>query len=116
MRRSRGGNNRRGVIGGMMPPPVSRRGRRPILAAEAMLERIRRLGRRERGLFRAHLEHGALYARARRRFGSWARALEAAGIDYRATVERARARAAAKRRRRPRVASRTVPATLFTSR
>lgn len=85
-----------------MEPSSTRRGRRALVSAGAVLERIRRLDRREDGLFRVHRRHGSLYARARRQFGSWALALGAAGIDYRATLERARARAATTRRRRGR--------------
>jgi hypothetical protein len=51
------------------------------------------------GLFRVHLAEPALYARARRLFGSWARALDAAGLDHTATVSAARRRAHEARRR-----------------
>jgi hypothetical protein len=41
----------------------------------------------------------ALYARARRLFGSWAAALEASGLDHRATLAAARRRSIETRRR-----------------
>jgi len=75
-----------------------RRGRPLEMSAEQLLERIRErasLG----GLFRVHLAEPALYARARRLFGSWARALAAAGLDHTATVSAARRRAHEARRR-----------------
>jgi hypothetical protein len=86
--------------------PVHRRGRPSLLPPFVLLERIRALAGRDQGLFRVHRTHGALYARARRQFGSWAAAVRAAGIDYPAAVERARRRALANRRRR---GGRTVP-------
>jgi hypothetical protein len=76
------------------------RGRPALVPREIVLEHIRRLSRSEAGLFRAHHIHGALYARARRQFGSWAAALEAAGIDYRETLSQARKRGAARARPR----------------
>jgi hypothetical protein len=75
-----------------------RRGRPLEMSAEHLLERIREraaLG----GLFRVHLAEPALYARARRLFGSWARALAAAGLDHTAAVSAARRRAHEARRR-----------------
>jgi hypothetical protein len=51
------------------------------------------------GLFRVHHAEPALYARARRLFGSWARALDAAGLDHTAAVSAARRRAHEARRR-----------------
>jgi len=69
----------------------------------AVLELIRRLGRRDKGLFRTHHTHPALYARARRFFGSWAAAVSAAGLDYRLTIRRAHQRAIRTRRRRRRL-------------
>jgi len=50
-------------------------------------------------LFRVHLVEPSLYARARRLFGSWARALAAAGLDHTAAVSAARRRAHEARRR-----------------
>lgn len=82
----------------MNPSIAHRRGRPALMQREAVLERIRRLNRSEAGLFRVHRTQGALYARARRAFGSWAAALAAAGIDYRAALGKARARGAALRR------------------
>ena len=43
-------------------------------------------------LFRMHREHPALYARARRMFGSWAGALAEAGVDHDRAVADARRR------------------------
>jgi hypothetical protein len=60
----------------------------------AVLARIRRLSRRPPGLFRAHRIQPALYARARRMFGSWAAAVAAAGLDYWAVLARAQRRRA----------------------
>jgi hypothetical protein len=82
------------------PRPSRPRGRPALMSAPAVIDRIRELA--ERGaLFRVHHTHGRLYARARRQFGSWARAVRAAGIDYRQAVSRARARSLESRRRRP---------------
>jgi hypothetical protein len=68
-----------------------------------VMSHIRELARRDR-LFRVHLDVPALYARARRLFGSWAAALEAAGLDHGATTAAARRRAIETRRRRARTA------------
>ena len=76
------------------------RGRPTLMSATAVIDRIRELAARG-GLFRVHLTHARLYARARRQFGSWAGALRAAGIDYRQTVAIARSRSLEGRRRRP---------------
>lgn len=80
---------------GMHESSPARRGRgRPLLMPrEAVLEKIRQLARREEGIFRVHLTHSGLYARARRMFGTWAAALDAAGVDYRSAIEEARSRA-----------------------
>jgi hypothetical protein len=81
-------------------PRFSRpRGRPALMTAPALIDRIRELAERG-GLFRVHRTHGRLYARARRQFGSWARAVRAAGIDYGQAVARARARSLEARRRR----------------
>ena len=75
-----------------------------------LLERIRTLAARGDGLFRVHRTHVALYSRARREFGTWRAAVEAAGVDYATSVARARRRsiqAQRRRRRRPRLARRT---------
>jgi hypothetical protein len=65
----------------------------------ALLEKIRTLAGREDGLFRVHRTHGAVYARARRQFGSWAAAVAAAGQDYERAVTSARRRSIENRRR-----------------
>jgi hypothetical protein len=83
---------------GMNPPSTARRGRPALMPREAVLERIRALSRRAAGLYRIHHTHVALYARARRQFGSWAAALAAAGIDYRDVLRRARSRGALRSR------------------
>ena len=68
------------------------------MSPEAVLEHIR--ARAAAGeLFRVHLQAPALYARSRRLYGSWARALAAAGLDHAALVTAARRRAHEKRRR-----------------
>jgi hypothetical protein len=69
-----------------------------LMTAAAVIECIRELADRN-ALFRVHLTQGRLYARARRQFGSWERAVRAAGIDYRQAVARARARSLEARRR-----------------
>jgi len=81
------------------PASAPRRGRPNLMARETVLDRIRALGTRRQGLFRVHLTHAALYARARRLFGSWASAVIQAGLDHRASIERARARAVERRAR-----------------
>ena len=78
--------------------PRRRRGRPLEMSAGELLERIRDRAAAG-GLFRVHLAEPALYARARRLFGSWARALSAAGLDHTATVSAARRRAHEARRR-----------------
>ena len=78
--------------------PRRRRGRPLEMSPAEVLERIRQ--RAAAGaLFRVHLAEPALYARARRLFGSWARALAAAGLDHTAAVSEARRRAHESRRR-----------------
>ena len=87
------------------------RGRPPEMTPAALLERIRTLAVREDGLFRIHRTHGAIYARARRLFGSWAAAVAAAGQDYGGALASARRRSIEnrrRRRRRARNARRTV--------
>ncbi len=79
-----------------------RRGRPLEMTPEEVLRSIRERSRREDGLFRAHVQSPALYARARRLFGSWAAALRDAGIDYEALQSVARARSVQTRRRRRR--------------
>ena len=51
-------------------------------------------------MFRVHLEQPALYARARRMWGSWSAALGAAGIDYEQVLRAARRRSLDTRRTR----------------
>lgn len=75
-----------------------KRGRPLEMTADEVLGRIRGLAE-ERGLFRIHHDHAALYARARRLFGSWAGALRAAGMDPEATLREARRRSFEARRR-----------------
>jgi hypothetical protein len=64
-----------------------------------VLEQIRSAAARDT-LFRVHLDQPALYARARRLWGSWAGALLAAGLDYDGAMAESRRRALATRRRR----------------
>lgn len=68
-----------------------KRGRPLEMTADEVVVRIRGLAE-DRGLFRIHRDHAALYARARRLFGSWAGALRAAGLDPEATLRDARRR------------------------
>jgi len=72
------------------------------MTREAVLDLIRRLGRRREGLVAIHVTHPALYARARRCFGSWAAAVRAAGLDYWSEIRRARQHAIDMRRRKRR--------------
>ena len=69
------------------------------MAPGEVLARIRERATRD-GLFRVHLDAPALYARARRLFGTWAAALAAAGVSHDATVAAARRRSIETRRRR----------------
>lgn len=80
--------------------PGRGRGRPLQMSRAAVLEKIRLLAGREEGLFRVHLAHSGLYARARRMFGSWAAAVEAAGVNYGHTLERARGRSLRTRKAR----------------
>ena len=76
-----------------------RRGRPPLMDRAQALAAIRSAA--ERGeLFRVHLEQPALYARARRMWGSWGAALEAAGVDYGQVMTAARRRSLDGRRSR----------------
>ncbi len=72
------------------------------MTREAILRAIRALARGSPGLFRVHRTHPALYARARRTFGSWSAAVRAAALDYAFALQRARARSSRTRRRRAR--------------
>jgi hypothetical protein len=89
--------------------PSRRRGRPIEMAPETVLERVRALAARREGLFRVHHTHPALYARARRLFGSWEGAVLAAGLDYRQIVEQAAQRAIRARRQVPRRTLVTLP-------
>ena len=76
-----------------------RRGRPLEMPPHELLDRIRALAMRN-ALFRVHLDEPALYARARRLFGTWACALDAAGLDHIAVVQAARRRSLEQRRDR----------------
>jgi hypothetical protein len=84
---------------GIAHSPRRRRGRPLEVQPHEVLGRIRELAGRN-ALFRVHLDDPALYARARRMFGTWAGALDAAGVDHGAAVQAARQRAVEKRRGR----------------
>jgi hypothetical protein len=86
--------------------PASRPGRPLLVPPSEVLEHIRRLARRDRGLFRVDHTHPTLYARARRLFGTWAAAVAAAGLDYRRALEDARQRSVENRVRERRRARR----------
>ena len=78
--------------------PRRKRGRPlEMLPAEVLL-RIQELAT-QGALFRVHLDHPALYARARRLFGSWAGAVARAGHDHGRAVDHARRRSVESRRR-----------------
>jgi len=85
---------------GVPAAPKRRRGRPLLMSREAVIEKIRQLAKREEGIFRIHLTHSGLYARARRMFGSWSAAVEAAGVNYGQTLEHARGRALRTRKNR----------------
>jgi hypothetical protein len=51
-------------------------------------ESIRELHQRAGSLTRVHQTHPALYAKARRAFGSWRNAVAATGIDYKGELNR----------------------------
>jgi len=53
-----------------------------------VLSNIRTLHEQAGGLSRVHRTHAALYARARRLFGSWREAVKASGLDYRQEIDR----------------------------
>ena len=92
-----------------VPRPVRRRGRPPEVPPLVVLEHIRKLSNRREGLFRIHLTHGDLYARARRQFGSWEAAVRAAGCNSARAIGRARDRARERRRNRRRILARALP-------
>lgn len=79
-----------------------RRGRPLEMSAEDLIERIRRIAGSREGLFRVHHRNSGLYSRARRSFGSWSAAVQAAGLDYREALNGARLRSIRTRRRRSR--------------
>ena len=88
----------------LAPPSRRKRGRPLEMQPSEVLGRIRELAARN-ALFRVHIDSPALYARARRLFGTWSRAVVAAGVDHGAAVEAARRRAVEERREgRPRLA------------
>lgn len=97
-----------GENGAVWAPPLNgrRRGRPPKMTAPELLDRIRRLAETREGLFRVHQRFSSLYARARRNFGSWSAAVQAAGLDYRLAMNGARQRSLKTRRRHAR---RVVP-------
>ena len=89
-----------------MPVPSSprrKRGRPLEMPRDEVLRRIRAWSHAGQ-LFRVHHDHPGFYARARRQFGTWAKALAAAGVDHARAVAEARRRAL-EQRRRPRHAA-----------
>lgn len=75
-----------------------KRGRPLEMSADEVLRLIR--DKQSAGtLFRVHREQPALYARARRLFGTWARALQLAGLDHAQAMAEARRRSLETRRR-----------------
>jgi len=90
----------RGETAVMTTPPTGRKRGRPLeMQPDEVLLRIRQLNEQQT-LFRVHLHQPALYARARRLFGTWARAVALAGLDHASAVSEARRRAVEARRRR----------------
>jgi len=79
-------------------PAPRRRGRPPLLTPDEALAQINGVAKAGQ-LFRVHLDQPALYARARRLWGSWAGALLAAGLDYDTIMADARRRSIETRRR-----------------
>jgi hypothetical protein len=75
-----------------------KRGRPLEMAPSEVLDRIR-LEYARGTLFRMHRAHPALYARARRLFGTWAAALARAGVDHNRAMAEARRRSLETRRR-----------------
>lgn len=80
------------------PSNRPRRGRPLEMQPDEVLRRIQELAT-QGALFRVHLDHPALYARARRLFGSWADAVARAGHDHGRAVNDARRRSVESRRR-----------------
>lgn len=96
------------------PSPVAattdrKRGRPLEMSRDEVLSRVQRLARRKEGLFRVHLTHSGLYARARRLFGSWSQCVWAAGLNYDDAVHRARGRSIKTRKVRSLRRFRPVP-------
>ena len=81
-------------------PPARRPRGRPLLMNRARALELIHEAARDGRMFRVHLEQPALYARARRMWGSWSAALAAAGIDYEQVVHSARRRSVDTRRTR----------------
>jgi len=81
------------------PQSARKRGRPLEMQPDEVLLRIRQLSE-QHSMFRVHLHQPALYARARRLFGTWARAVSLAGLDHASAVSEARRRAVEARRRR----------------
>jgi hypothetical protein len=81
--------------------PRRKRGRPLEVLPQEVLRHIRELADKGQ-LFRVHLDAPALYARARRLYGTWAAALAAAGVNHGAAVAAARQRSLETRRRRRR--------------
>jgi len=86
-------------------PPRRGIGRPLEMAADEVLQAIRARAGGPAGLFRVHLAEPALYARARRLFGSWSAAVRQAGVDYAALQSLARVRSLETRRRNRRDAA-----------
>lgn len=80
------------------PTHARKRGRPLEMSGDEVLNRIRELSASGL-LFRVHREAPALYARARRMFGTWAGALTAAGLDHGQALQEARRRSFETRRR-----------------
>ena len=85
--------------------PPRRRGRPPLMSRERVLTLLRECAAND-GLFRVHIDQPALYARARRQWGTWAGALAAAGLDYGQVMAEARRRSVESRREAHRRAKR----------
>ena len=83
----------------MFAQTLPRRGRPREMTDQKLLERIRGLAESRDGLFRVHDRNLSLYSRARRSFGSWSAAVQAAGLDYLEAVSGARLRSLKTRRR-----------------
>lgn len=80
--------------------PRRRRGRPELRSRAQVLDQIREMAAGATGLFRVHQTNPDLYARARRQFGSWSAAVQAAGVDYRHVMDASRRRSIDTRRAR----------------